>query len=133
MLSAAIEINKHHTEKGIRAERSAAPAERIWQEDGAMDIFGDIPERVNLGYERLAKAAASKKRRIAYCVDLEAQLARGETPKRRCGGSSHRLPNRARRSGWRPSPTARCTTRASACALQLQVQLYRCIHSRVQV
>ena len=58
-----------------------------------MDIFGDIPERVNLGYERLAKAAASKKRRIAYCADIEAQLARGETPRRQCGGPSHRLPD----------------------------------------
>ena len=93
VLSAAIEINKHHKEKGIRAERSAAPAERIWQEDGAMDIFGDIPERVNLAYERLAKAAASKKRRIAYCADIEAELARGKTPKRRCGGPSDRLPD----------------------------------------
>ena len=93
VLTAAIEITKYHKEKGMRTERAAAPAERVWVEDGAMEVFKDIPVRVNLGDQRLKKAAASKRERVHFCAELEALLARGETPKRRRGGPSRPMPD----------------------------------------
>ena len=84
VLTAAIEITKYHKENGMRTERAAAPAERVWVEDGAMEVFKDIPVRVNLGDQRLKKATASKRKRL---------LARGEKPKRRHGGPSRPMPD----------------------------------------
>ena len=116
VLCEIIETTKYHRAKGIKTMRARAPAERVWAEEGPIEIFDGIPQRVALGFDRIKKASKSKKRRLGFAEGVENDLKQGKTPKRRREGVKSRPIQNIE-----PSSTLRLETDAGGSRLQNKV------------